>query len=376
MVFLRFGFELRGANIEKSFHLTAKFKDFLYESGVLSLNLPFQRPPMRDPFVKFAQLLKKTRKIVIVTHWNPDGDAIGSSLALYHFLKKTGKDVKCIVPNSFPEFLQWMPGASTIINYEAQETKALKLLQNAELIFALDFNSFKRLEKLGEWLSKTSAKKVLIDHHREPEKFADLYFHDIHASSTCELVYEFIAGLKAKSLIDKKIAACLYTGLMTDTGSFKFASVNSKTHQILADLLTTGLQPHEIHSAVYDNYSPHRLRLFGYALSEKLRILKDHPVAYFCLKADELKRFEFQKGDTEGLVNYPFMIKGIKVCALFSESEGQVKISFRSKGKVDVNTFARKYFEGGGHLNAAGGKSKESLNATEQKFLEVVKTLF
>ncbi len=331
---------------------------------------------MRDSFPKFTQLLKKTDKIVIVTHWNPDGDAIGSSLALYHYLKKTGKDVQFVVPNSFPEFLHWMPGTNKIVNFELLETKALKLLSKADLIFTLDFNSFKRLEKLGDVLSKTKAKKVLIDHHRQPENYADYSFHDIHASSTCELVYEFIAGLKGKSLIDKKIAACLYTGLMTDTGSFKFSSVNSKTHHILAELLKTGIQPQAIHSAVYDNYSAHRLRLFGYALSEKLRLIKDCPVAYFCLKAEELKRFEFQKGDTEGLVNYPFMIKGIEVCALFSESEGMIKISFRSKGKVDVNTYARTFFDGGGHLNAAGGKSNESLEATEQKFLETVKSLF
>jgi bifunctional oligoribonuclease and PAP phosphatase NrnA len=331
---------------------------------------------MRDSFAKFALLLKKTKNIVIVTHWNPDGDAIGSSLALYHFLKKTGKNVQCIVPNSFPEFLQWMPGTSRMVNFDTQEPKALKLLNTAELIFTLDFNSFKRLEKLGDILAKTSGKKVLIDHHREPENYAAYSFHDIHASSTCELVYEFIVGLKGKALIDKKIAACLYTGLMTDTGSFKFSSVNSKTHKILAELLATGIQPQAIHSAVYDNYSAHRLRLFGYALSEKLRLVQDYPVAYFCLKAEELKRFDFQKGDTEGLVNYPFMIKGIQVCALFSESEGTIKISFRSKGKIDVNTFARRFFEGGGHLNAAGGKSKESLHATEQKFLNTIKTLF
>ncbi len=331
---------------------------------------------MRDSFAKFAQLLKKTKNIVIVTHWNPDGDAIGSSLALYHFLKKTGKNVQCIVPNSFPEFLHWMPGTISMVKFDTQASQAMKLLDKAELIFTLDFNSFKRLEKLGDLLAKTPGKKVLIDHHREPENYADYSFHDIHASSTCELVYEFIVGLKGKALIDKKIAACLYTGLMTDTGSFKFSSVNSKTHQILAELLTTGIQPHIIHSAVYDNYSAHRLRLFGYALSEKLRLLNNCPVAYFCLTAEELKRFDFQKGDTEGLVNYPFMIKGITVCALFAESEGSIKISFRSKGKIDVNTYARKFFEGGGHLNAAGGKIKDSLDATEQKFLNTIKTLF
>ncbi len=342
----------------------------------LNLNLPLQPLQMRDSFKKFEQVLKKTSNITIVTHWNPDGDAIGSGLALYHFLKKTGKNVHFIVPNSFPDFLHWMPGTAKILNFETQEAAVLKVVAKTDLIFTLDFNAFKRIEKLGEIFSQSPAKKVLIDHHREPENYQDYSFHDIKASSTCELVYEFIIGLKGKKLIDKKIAACLYTGLMTDTGSFKFPSVNSKTHEILSELLKTGIHPHEIHSAVYDNYSEHRLRLFGYALSEKLRFVKDLPVAYFCLKEEELKRFKFQKGDTEGLVNYPFMIKGIEVCALFSESDGQIKISFRSKGKVDVNAFARKFFEGGGHLNAAGGKSKESMQSTEQKFLETVNTMF
>lgn len=330
----------------------------------------------KDSFLNFNKLLKSSHKIAIVTHWSPDGDAIGSSLALFHYLSKLGKSVKVIVPNSYPEFLQWMPGNAKILNFELAELKVKKALLDAEVIFTLDFNSYKRLEKLGKILEKTSAKKVLIDHHRQPDNFADLYFHDIHACSTCELVYDFIVGLKGKKFIDKKIAACIYTGLMTDTGSFKFPSVNSKTHEIVGELLKTGLKPHQIHSAVYDNYSANRLRLFGYALSEKLKIMDGYPVAYFSLSEAELKRFNYQKGDTEGLVNYPFMIKGIKVCALFTETDSMVKISLRSKDTFDVNQFARNHFEGGGHLNAAGGKSKEALAPTVEKFVEQIKSLF
>lgn len=332
---------------------------------------------MRDSASKFSSLLKKSPKILVVTHWNPDGDALGSSLALAHFLKKRGHKVQVMVPNAFPDFLQWLPGSSSILVYDRQREKALKAIKSCDLIFALDFNTFKRLEEMGQVLESSKTEKVLIDHHREPDMKVSLRYHDIKACSTCELVYDLIIALKGKALLDKRMAACLYTGLMTDTGSFKFSSVNSKTHRIVAELLETGIVPHQIHSAVYDNYSLHRLRLMGFALAEKLRVVKGFPVAYFCLSAAELNRFDFQKGDTEGLVNYPFMVKGIEVCALFTESEaGLVKISFRSKGRVDVNRYARKHFEGGGHLNAAGGKSKQSLAFTEQSFLDTLSELF
>lgn len=332
---------------------------------------------MRHSAGKFNELLKKSPKILVVTHWNPDGDALGSSLALAHFLKKRGHKVTVMVPNAFPDFLNWLPGSKSILNYEKDREKALRNIRNCDLIFALDFNTFSRLEELGKELENSPSPKVLIDHHRQPEINALLQYHDIHACSTCELIYDLILALKGKSLLDKRIAACLYTGLMTDTGSFKYSSVNAKTHRIVAELMETGIEPHLIHSAVYDNYSKHRLRLMGFALSEKLRFVEGLPVAYFCLSSEELKRFGFQKGDTEGLVNYPFMIKGIEVCALFSESEaGQVKISFRSKGRIDMNRYARNNFEGGGHLNAAGGKSLISLEQTEKKFLSTVNSLF
>lgn len=330
----------------------------------------------KDSPRKFKALLSGAGSIVIVTHWSPDGDAMGSSLALYHYLLKKGKSVKVIVPNAYPEFLNWLPGHKQVLNFQENVKKATGLLQKADVIFTLDFNSYKRLEKLGQVLEATTAPKVLIDHHQQPDSYASYYYHDVAACSTCELIFDFIAALGDRQLVDKKIAACLYTGLMTDTGSFRYPSVTANTHLILSELLKTGIRPADIHSAVYDNYSLDRLRLLGYALSEKMRIAEGFPVAYFTLSEEEQKRFNYQKGDTEGLVNYPFSIKGIQVCALFSESEGYVKISFRSKGKTDMNTFARRYFSGGGHINAAGGKSTESLEATEKKFLELIKQLF
>lgn len=330
----------------------------------------------KDSPKQFKTLLKGAGSIVIVTHWSPDGDAMGSSLGLYHYLLQLGKSVKVVVPNAYPDFLHWLPGHKHVLNFQENEQKGAKLIRNADVIFTLDFNSYKRLEKLGDVLAASTAPKVLIDHHQQPDRYASYYYHDVAASSTCELIFDFITALGDKKRIDKKIAACLYTGLMTDTGSFRYPSVNSNTHLIISELLKTGLKPADIHSAVYDSYSENRLRLLGYALSEKMKVLEGFPVAYFTLSEKELNRFHYQKGDTEGLVNYPFSIKGIQVCALFSESEGQVKISFRSKGKIDMNTFARLYFNGGGHINAAGGKSLEGLEATEKKFTELVKKLF
>lgn len=330
----------------------------------------------RDSFIKFKNLLKKSSKIVIVTHWSPDGDAMGSSLGLHLLLKKLGKNSQVIVPNAYPDFLHFLPANKSVITFEKEKEKALRRIKQADLIFTLDFNNFKRLEGLGPALSESTATKVLIDHHQQPDTYPDLYFHDTAACSTCELVYDFIEGLGHKKLLDKKIAACLYTGLMTDTGSFRFPSVTARTHEIIAELIKTGLQPSEIHSAVYDSYSLDRLKLLGFALNEKLKLIEGYPVAYFTLTEKELSRFNYQKGDTEGLVNYPFSIKGIEVCALFNESSDYTKISFRSKGKIDMNQYARKYFEGGGHINAAGGKSTLVMKDTEQKFIKTIKELF
>ncbi len=331
----------------------------------------------KDTFGTFKKLLKNTQNIAIVTHWSPDGDAMGSSLALYNYLIKLNKKVKVIVPNAYPDFLHWLPGNKQVINFQENESKAAKIIQTSELVFTLDFNSYKRLEKLGKVLENSSAKKILIDHHQQPDDYATYYFHDVAACSTCELIFDFIVGLGDKKLIDKKIAACLYTGIMTDTGSFRYPSVNHHTHLIISEILKTGIVPSDIHSAVYDNYSLNRLKLLGYALNEKMKLLNDYSVAYFTINETELNAFHYEKGDLEGLVNYPFSIKGIKVCALFNETnEGYVKVSFRSKGKIDVNKFARQYFNGGGHINAAGGKYMGNLAEAEQKFISTINELF
>ena len=310
----------------------------------------------KDSFPKFKALIKKSNSIVIVTHYSPDGDAMGSSLALYQYLIKLNKEVTVIVPNEYPDFLHWMTGNKKVVMFSQNQKKAATLINKSDLIFTLDFNNYSRLEGLGELLGKSSANKILIDHHQQPDNYATLYYHDVKASSTCELVYEFICGLGGKKDIDKNIAACIYAGIMTDTGSFKFDSVSPQTHQILAFLISTGIKPSDIHSHIYDTYSESRVRLLGYCLTNKMVVLHDLKTAYISLNEKELNMFNYQKGDTEGIVNYPFSIKGIVFCAFFSEIEGKVKISFRSKGSFDVNQFARNHFHGGGHINAAGGR--------------------
>ncbi|MDF2451322.1 MAG: family phosphoesterase [Bacteroidota bacterium] len=324
----------------------------------------------KDSFQKFKALLKKSNNIIIVTHFNPDGDAMGSSLGLYNYLIKLEKTVTVITPNEYPEFLQWLPGNKKVLEFSKQPKKAGALISKSDLIFTLDFNNYSRLEGLGELLQNSTAKKILIDHHQQPDNYATLMFHDVKACSTCELVHEFIIGLGGKKLIDKDIAACLYTGIMTDTGSFRYDSVTAHTHRIIADLLETGLKPSEIHSAVYDTYNESRVKLLGYCLSEKMVVLPEFKTAYISLSDKELQLFSHQKGDTEGIVNYPFSIKGIRFCAFFSEGDGKIKISFRSKGDFDVNQFARKHFNGGGHINAAGGRG--NVNNLEQTIQEFV----
>jgi bifunctional oligoribonuclease and PAP phosphatase NrnA len=331
----------------------------------------------RQPAKNLRKLISSAKSAVIVTHWSPDGDAMGSSLGLWNYLTSVaGLKTTVIVPNEYPDFLAWLPGNNKVLNHQLEPAKCEKLISRASLLFTLDFNSYKRLDKLGKVLETAPAPKVLIDHHVQPDDYAEFVYHDVKSGSTCELIYDLIVALGDKKSINKKIAACLYTGIMTDTGSFRFPSVTAHTHQVIAGLLETGIKQADIHSAVYDSYSLNRIRLLGYALSEKLTVIGGMPVAYFVIKASELQKFDFKKGDLEGVVNYPFSIKGIEVCALFHEHDNQVKVSFRSKGGIDMNVFARKYFNGGGHVNAAGGRGSGSLENTEKKFLKHVSELF
>lgn len=326
----------------------------------------------KDSSANFKKVLSTAANIVIITHWSPDGDAMGSSLGLYHYLKAKGKKVNVVVPNEYPAFLNFLPGNSTVIDHLANPKKAEGLVKKADVIFTLDFNSFGRIEELGKAVQASNAVKIMIDHHREPENYAKLYYHDINACSTCELVYELIVALGDRKLIEKKIATCLYTGMLTDTGSFRFPSTTANTHRIVSDLIDKGANNAEIYNAIHDDNTVYRLKLLGYCLSEKMVVLNEYNAAYMSLSEEEQNRFNYVKGDTEGVVNYPLSIRGLKFSAFFSERDGVVKMSFRSKGKFDVNQFARKHFKGGGHKNAAGGKSDVSLKQTIDNFLKVL----
>ncbi|MCE9538136.1 MAG: bifunctional oligoribonuclease/PAP phosphatase NrnA, partial [Bacteroidetes bacterium] len=304
---------------------------------------------------EIKELLSKPKNIVIVTHWSPDGDAMGSSLGLYNYLTQKKHKVTVITPNDYPSFLYWLPGNKSVINFSTKAKEAKATVAKANIIFCLDFNSLKRIDALGDEVGKSKAKKCIIDHHLQPEDFADFMLHDIKACSTCELIHDFIELMGDKKLINKNIANCLYTGIMTDTGSFRFPSTTSKTHRIIAELIEAGAENSEIHNRIYDDNTEDKLRLLGFCLAEKLTVLKEYGTAFFSLRSDELKHFNYRKGDTEGVVNYALSIEGIRFAAFFVERDGIIKTSFRSKGDFNVNLFSRKHFSGGGHANAAGG---------------------
>ncbi len=298
---------------------------------------------------------------MITTHKSPDGDAIGSSLALYHFLKKKGKEVAVVVPDAFPDFLNWMKESSSIIHFDTSASKAENLISKADLLFALDYNALGRIGDLSVPVSETMAIKVVIDHHQDPQKFADHYIVDTECCSTSQLIYEFIENLGELDKMDKEIGECIYCGIMTDTGSFRYPSTSSKTHQIIGNLIKLGVDGSKIHQEVYDTYSEQRLRLLGYALTEKMKVFPEYGAAYISLSQEELKRFSFKKGDTEGLVNYPLSIDGIKFSILITEKEDNISMSFRSKDDFYVNKIANEHFNGGGHIYAAGGMLETSL---------------
>ena len=321
---------------------------------------------------EFIQILNKPKKVVIIPHKNPDGDALGSTLALNFFLNKTGHQSHVVSPNEYPDFLNWLPGQEGILKHTTETDKSVELIKAADLIFTLDFNSLGRVEMLEPHINTSSAKKIMIDHHQEPSDYADIMYSDSNIGSTCEMVYNLISHLDAAQ-IDQKIATCLYTGIMTDTGSFRFPSTTPKTHHVIAELIDKGANHSEIHQNIYDTFTFDRLRLLGTALTN-LKKIKELPVVYITISQEELNRNNFKKGDTEGFVNYGLSLVGISVAVIMIENEQEqiIKMSFRSKGAFSVNDFARTYFNGGGHHNAAGGVSKLSLSETESKFINSI----
>ena len=318
-------------------------------------------------------LLEKPKKIVIVGHKNPDGDAVGSCLGLYYFLQNRNHSVAVVMPNDFPDFLKWLPGCDRIRTYEKQSEESKKLIDQAELIFTLDFNALNRTGGLTEILEQFTGAFIMIDHHQQPDDFAIATFSDVTMSSTCEMVYHFIEKLGGIAEITREIATNLYTGIMTDTGSFRFPSTSAITHRVIAHLIECGANNSVIHQQIYDTHSPDRMKLLGVAL-DNLTLLPEYKTAYITLSQKELDEHRFKKGDTEGFVNYPLSIEGIIFAVIFIENkqEGITKISFRSKGAFSVNEFARNHYHGGGHTNAAGGKSEKSLTAAVTEFISIL----
>lgn len=320
-------------------------------------------------FNELSVFLETPKNVVIVGHRNPDGDAIGASLALKHYLSKKGHHATVVMPNDYPDFLQWLPGSENTFRFDWQNSQSQKAIQKSEIIFLLDFNTLHRVgSDMQNTLEKYPNDFVMIDHHQQPDDVAFMY-SDVSVCSTSQMIYQYIEMNNDLSLIDKDIATCLYTGIMTDTGSFRFRSTTSKTHRIIADLIDKGAQNDRIHNNVYDSNSYNRLLLLGQALSN-LRILPEFKTAFITLSDEEKKRFDFQKGDTEGIVNYALSLKGIIFAAIFIEDREQniIKISFRSKGTFSVNKFSRSHYNGGGHDNAAGGRSMVSMQETVANF--------
>lgn len=319
------------------------------------------------------QLLSTKKKIVIVPHKNPDGDAIGSTLGLYHYLMKVNHDVTVISPNDYPEFLKWIPGENTILKHDSQTESCEQKINKADIIFTLDFNAFHRAGNMETILSRSSAIKIMIDHHQAPDNYASYMFSDVTMSSTCEMVYHFIDMLGDTEKVDANIATCLYVGIMTDTGSFRFRSTTSKTHEIIAHLIEKGADNTGIHAKIYDSNSYNKLQLLGCALNN-LKVIPKSRTAYITLSQSELQKYDYKKGDTEGVVNYGLSLDDIVLAAIFIEDrqEGIIKISLRSKGDFSVNELSRAHFNGGGHTNAAGGKSDLSLQKTVEKFISIL----
>jgi phosphoesterase RecJ-like protein len=327
-----------------------------------------------QPIEQFFPFLKKPFKAVITCHQKPDGDAMGSTLALYHFLQQLGHEVTVISPTNWAQFLDWMPGTDKVIDFEQNKEEATAIVNEADYTFCLDFNILHRTKHLEPVIAGSKSIKILIDHHQQPDtpNFG-FGISDVKMSSTCEMVYDFIVQSGHSNLLNLDIATCLYTGLMTDTGSFRFPSTTASVHKIVAHLKELGLQHAKIHENIYDQGSEARLKFMGNAFLYRMQVFPEYNTALMAIPKTDIYKFELKTGDTEGLVNYLLSIQGIKFAAIVIDREEERKWSFRSKGIFDVNIFARTHFEGGGHANAAGGRSSKSVDETANDFITILK---
>jgi phosphoesterase RecJ-like protein len=317
---------------------------------------------------ELKELLTFPKDIVITTHRNPDGDAIGSSLGLRHLLEKNNHSVTIVCPSDYPDFLGWMPGVDDILIFDTDTEDAQKAIDKAELFFCLDFNSLERIDKTGEaMMARENVKRVMIDHHLYPEPFADYILSDTTASSTCELIYDFLHLMGWTRELDRSIGDCLFTGILTDTGSFKY-STSPKLYRIVADLIETGVDDYKLQDLIFNSMNEKHLRLLGHCLANRMEILEEYQTGIITLTKDDYARFDIQRGDTEGIVNYILRLRDIKMAAFITEQPTIVKLSLRSKGDFSVQEIAQKHFKGGGHRNASGGASFIGLKATVRKF--------
>ncbi len=323
---------------------------------------------------RFKDLLDTSRRIVITTHFKPDADALGSSLGLASFLKKLNHQVTVITPSDYPDFLNWMEGNDEVVVFtDTSEPVISEMVKQAELIFCLDFNNLSRINKLGDLVRTSKAQKVLIDHHLDPDHFADFELWNTSAAATAELIYELINLLEERHLIDAHIANCLYAGIMTDTGQFKHSNTTKNVHMVTADLIELGAEVSKVGELIYDNNTLNRIKFIGHSLSERLVVLEQYNTAYFKINQQDLQRFNTKTGDTEGLVNYALSLNNVIFAALIIDrGEDEVKLSFRSKGDFSVNDLARIHFEGGGHRNAAGGRSLLPVDEVVNKLISIL----
>jgi phosphoesterase RecJ-like protein len=328
----------------------------------------------KDKIDELRSMLETSPRVVILSHTNPDGDAIGSSLAWAEVLKRHDHEVTCVVPNKYPYYLDFMPGVEDIAIFKSDEERVKRAVEQADIIFCLDFHTMSRLDKLADIInSNKHAKRVLIDHHLDPMEDFDLMLSYPKASSTCYLVAIIIEQLFGAEYITRDMAENLFVGMMTDTGNFAFSSVTPDVFRMVSILASKEISIPDIHNNVYNSFTEGRARLFGYVINRKMKIFHNGTVAHMSLTADELKRFWFQQGDSEGFVNYPLTIKKMKMSAIFTEHNDFIRVSLRSRGNIDVNVFAQRYFHGGGHKNAAGGKSFMTMDETIKFFEERVK---
>jgi len=327
-----------------------------------------------QPIHQLYDQLQQPRKVVITMHQKPDADAMGSTLGLMHFLKQLGHEVTVISPTNWARWLNWMEGVTGVMDYELDKAAADAVLDKAEWLFCLDHNHFSRTKSMAPKLAAMKCTKILIDHHQEPDTASFHYgVSNTGKSSTCEMIYDFIVNSGHRDKLNRFISECLYAGVVADTGSFRFSSTSANVHHMVAALKEHGLEHTRVHEALYDNFLENRLRFLGHVLANKMEIDYELNTALIYISKMELLKYEIKTGDTEGLVNYPLSIQGIKLVGCVIDRDEERKWSFRSKGGFDCNTFARKYFNGGGHFNAAGGQDAASLNETIQKFRQAIR---